>query len=352
MGDKLPISGPLGLGDLLDRAFRLYRARFGTLLLTAALFIVPLGLLTGAVTGWSMTNFMDALGGVLVDPEAPPDEFFRQFGSVFGGLYGSSLLLGLLGFVVNSIVQLALLYQSNAVLNDQKASLGEGLRGGLSRFWAFVGMQIVEVLGFIVATVAILLPIVCVLAAVFVAGVFAFPAPGESSGAGDLAAGIGFALLFICGYLFALAIIFLPTLYLSARWIVALPGLIVQRWGPVEALRESWRLTAGHVWRAIGYTVLLFLLSFLVTGLPVALIQQVLFFLMPDSMRLAAGVSSALASIASVVWQPIYVAAILLLYYDLRVRKESYDLALQIERLESEVGGREDGADAERRGGE
>ncbi|MDE0072351.1 MAG: hypothetical protein OXO48_21755 [Caldilineaceae bacterium] len=38
---QFPLSGPMSVGDLLDRAFRLYRARFGVFLPTAAIFLVP-----------------------------------------------------------------------------------------------------------------------------------------------------------------------------------------------------------------------------------------------------------------------------------------------------------------------
>ena len=45
MTTQFPLSGPLSVGDLLDRAFRLYRARFGVFLLTAAIFRAPEGII-------------------------------------------------------------------------------------------------------------------------------------------------------------------------------------------------------------------------------------------------------------------------------------------------------------------
>ena len=40
MTTHFPLSGPMSVGDLLDRAFRLYRARFGVFLLTATVFLL------------------------------------------------------------------------------------------------------------------------------------------------------------------------------------------------------------------------------------------------------------------------------------------------------------------------
>ena len=49
MTTHFPLSGPMSVGDLLDRAFRLYRARFGVFLLTAAIFFFPAGIISAVV---------------------------------------------------------------------------------------------------------------------------------------------------------------------------------------------------------------------------------------------------------------------------------------------------------------
>jgi hypothetical protein len=88
----------------------------------------------------------------------------------------------------------------------------------------------------------------------------------------------------------------------------------------------------------MGYLVLLGILSWIVTTLPLTIIQFVLTAALPlDNIGLVSGISAGLSSIFTVLWQPLNVAAVVLLYYDLRVRKEGYDLALRVERLEAEV---------------
>ncbi len=73
MLSPLPISGPLTLGDLLDRAFRIYRARFGLLILTSAIFLVPLGILSGISSGVIMTSYFSLLSEMMQNPGASPD---------------------------------------------------------------------------------------------------------------------------------------------------------------------------------------------------------------------------------------------------------------------------------------
>lgn len=337
MHETLPIPGPLRLGDLLDRAFRLYRARFWILLLTGAVLLVPLGVFSGVLTGRTVKGFLDAVGGLMGSAEAPPDQALDSLSRVLG-YYGLQLSMAVLAFLVNGLVMLALTYQAIATLAGRRPSLVEGLRRGLGRFLAFVIMSIIQVLLIGVVTVIVLLPLILLLVAVAASGIMLFGS-GSLGETGDLLGGIGTAIFLLCGYLAILVMLFLPALYLSARWIAAVPGLVAQRWGPVEALRRSWALTKGQVLRCAGYLILLWFLSFIVVTLPTMLIQQLLFAVMGlEAFDWATGVSSGLGTIGSVLWQPLAATAVVLLYYDLRVRKESYDLALRVERLEAEVG--------------
>ena len=110
MSSPLPITGPLSLGDLLDRAFRLYRARFWPLTLVGALFLVPVGVLSGLLSGQTMTSFTDAMEG-LSQPGAPPDTL-----GPLAGLYGSGFLQLILLSLATGIAQLAMTAQSMAAL--------------------------------------------------------------------------------------------------------------------------------------------------------------------------------------------------------------------------------------------
>ena len=52
----------------------------------------------------------------------------------------------------------------------------------------------------------------------------------------------------------------------------------------------------------------------------------------------ALGISIAFTQAMAIVWLPLQAAAMVLLYYDLRVRHESYDLTLRVARLEEGLG--------------
>ena len=326
MSSPLPITGPLSLGDLLDRAFRLYRARFWPLTLVGALFMVPMGVLSGFLSGQSMTSLTDAVEG-LSRPGAPPDSF-----GPIGNYYGSWFITFLLMSLTVSLAQLAMTTQSIAALRGETLSLGGSIRAGFRRLLPYVGLNIVQWLAIFGAMIVAYIPLFCVaftLSLGIGVGLGDESAPAAAAAAGGMAI-IAVGCLTVVG-------VFAPMVYLLARWLVAMPSL-VNGAGPVEALRESWRLTKGNVWRAVLYTFLLYVLSLIVTGLPSTALQWLITLTLgPRQLALATALSQGVGSIISVLWLPVYVAGLVLLYYDLRVRHEGYDLALRIEQLEAEV---------------
>lgn len=320
----LPIPGPLGLGDLLDRAFRLYRAHFWSLLATAAVVIVPVALVTGFFSSM-------AAGGLAAfgDPTsfAPVDEtdFFAGALAYLGILLVSTLLYSL----AQGFASLALTAHNIASLQQRPFSIGEGLRTAARRFWTYVRMSIVQWLAQLGVAMAVILPIICV----FVAW---FASIGMAESSSELAF-FGLITLTLIMYGVAIALYLVPMVYLNARWIVTVPGIVDQSWRAIDSLRRSWRLTKNNVWRCVGYLVLLGLLNLVITNLPNLVISQIIVIVMPEDFALSTMLSTAVGAVFLILWQPLSVAAVLLLYYDLRVRQESYDLSLRITQMEAET---------------
>jgi hypothetical protein len=331
MLQEIPISKPLGLGDLLDRAFRLYRKRLGTLLLIAAILLVPWGIISGLATGRFMTSYMDALSSMIASPETPPTRFLPEIGSSLVSI----MLISLASVVVTGITQLALVSQVVASLHGQTLSVQESLSRGWRRIWAFLGMIIARYFVIAVATMVTVIPVFIILFVVFAGSTML----GVSDNSvGSVLAGIGFAILLLLMYLALIVLFLAPAIYLSARWLVDVPSFIAESLGPIEALRRSWNLTRGHVWRVIGYSILLALISLLVIGLPIGVIQQIMIFVLPPSMLgFTTTIATALSSVVNVLWLPFNVAAVVLLYYDLRIRREGYDLSLRVAQLEQDL---------------
>ena len=334
----LPIPGPLSLGDLLDRAFRLYRANFRTLITLSAVFYIPYAMITGLLTGQTIGGYLGMLGA-LDAAATTPEDFGLDFGPAFA-FFGATLLLSVVGVVVTGFVSLALTAQHLAHLRGESLSLGASVRAAGRRFWAWLGMNVVRVLAVIGVSLVASVLLICggtAVVAVGGAGVSGLFTSGDVAPWAQGVAVAGTVVVFVVLYLVMIAIILLPVGYLFARWVAAVPGLLDQRWGAVESLRQSWRLTRGRFWRAFGYLALLSILSFIVVSMPQVVIQQLLTFVLLDNIGVAFGLSTAFSSLLTVLWQPLFTAAIVLLYFDLRVRSESYDLDLRVQQIEQAV---------------
>jgi hypothetical protein len=147
---------------------------------------------------------------------------------------------------------------------------------------------------------------------------FAWARLGAMIGAGVLAflaiGGIGFIIA-----VSVLVAIFSPvgwilvvvgscaSIYLMIRWIFIFPAVLLEGLGPIAALSRSSGLVKNNWWRVLGITLVVALISVAI-GTILGMIPVV-------------G-----AIIGSILVTPIYIIANTLLYYDLRVRKEEYNL--------------------------
>ena len=131
---------------------------------------------------------------------------------------------------------------------------------------------------------------------------------------------IGFCL---SGLLIAIVL-----LYLSARWLVAEVALMADGTGPLESLRRSWNLSRDYVLRTAGYLILLSIGMGLV-GLVGALVEFAVAAVVPAvDQSWKTGLNYAVWKLLSIIATPFYVTAIVLYYFDLRVRKERYDFGV------------------------
>ncbi len=324
-----PFQAPLGVGQLLDRVFRLYRQRFGKLVLTAAIFFVPLALIAALLMGVAMNSYFDLLLNT-ADLSAVDENTLLRSGAA---TIGMSLFVAGVAMVLGALAFLSILAQADAAAYGREVSIGASVRTGLSRFWVFVGLSLLVSL--IVFGVMMVVYFALIVVTLVFAGLFA----GLSTlveGNGIVAFGAVFLMI---GLIFALIfLLLLPLGYLTTRWFVAPVVILTERCGPVRALSRSWQLTQGSFWRLFGLLVLLFILNGVVLGLPISLLQFAAVILMTAQiLAVANGLFTGLGYLVSILWYPFLALTLILVYYDLRVRKENLDLDLRIQALEMAV---------------
>lgn len=126
----------------------------------------------------------------------------------------------------------------------------------------------------------------------------------------------------------------IPGIYLSVAFSVALPVLLVEQIGGFKALSRSFELTKGRWWPTLGTifvaTILIVVIQFII-GAIVGVIEGIAFHGSGGSPVLRVVLQRILDGAGQMISIPFYAACVTVIYYDLRVRKEGYDLQLLAE---------------------
>jgi hypothetical protein len=153
---------------------------------------------------------------------------------------------------------------------------------------------------------------------------------GEALGRVKGNAGTLFAIAFLNGLaiLGASILLIVPGIYVACRLITAVPASLIEGRTAADSLSRSWNLTKGFAGRAfmIG---LLFLAIYIAASLlfvaPFSL--GAILSLRSGSLSLFAQMGVIIGGqIAAILTQPVLLIAAAIYYFDLRVRKEAFDL--------------------------
>ena len=251
---------PLSVGEMLDAGFRLFRARFGTLLLCVLVPILPFAILGTILQASVDENAFD------VNAPASADSGTALAGSLVAGLVQSAAVALAIAACFKAI---------SAAYLGERTDAGESLRYALGR--------------------AIPLLVTYVIWIVIVS--------------------IGTILLII------------PGIFLATRLSMTFAALVFERTGPFGSLGRSWQLTKGNFWRTLGTLVVVFLITFVLQLVLGGIAGGILGA--SDSGEFAVAVVLTLVNVLTlVVTYPLWAAVVSVLYYDLRVRNEGFDLQL------------------------
>ena len=156
-----------------------------------------------------------------------------------------------------------------------------------------------------------------------------------------LASGIILAMA-VTGVLLLFALFFLALLLpmivavsYMIYWSMAVQAVVMEGYKPIAALRRSFNLVRGSWWRVFGLTIVFGLVGLglgIIVEIPFAVASRIAAPEDPTTVSSVIQLFGAIAAVVSV--PPVLFTAGTLLYYDLRVRKEDYD----VETLSREMG--------------
>ena len=305
-----PVLRPLGVGDVVDRVFNLYRGRPLLFLALAAIPYLVLFLLIGAM----VLAFAGALAAIVPLLDALVTEPERAFGGASAPNLRPDIAPGAMATV--GVLVLVAILAAIILLSTQSASLIEAAAARYLSRETSIGAAFRA--GLVAAPRVILAGI-----AVFVAFVLLW---------------LGLLVIFFVTRNAVVAIVgslagVVASVFLFASWLVAPVVATLERLGPIAALRRAWSLSAGHRWRILGLQLLLVILQAVVSTL-ISFVFIAAFIGDRTVQLVAQQLTNVLATIA---WAPVEWAAFTVFYFDLRVRKEALDLQLAAEALPHET---------------
>jgi hypothetical protein len=308
---------PLSLGELLDRTFRLYRNHF---FLFAGIMAIPAALLIPINT--ASFHYQGAqINGTIASPGKPLS--LPSFGVLVGAAVG--LLIAIIVF--GTIYSVAIAAASTAVADvylGHTATIRASYRSIHGRFWRLIGVVgnvFVRILGLM------LIPLLAIgggaaWAGYAVGGSTSSPSFVVITAFGALVAGLASVALYVV---------------IALRYALSVPALMLEDLGVLGTIRRSVFLTKGrrgHIFLVLLLAGIIATVGVYVFEMPftIALLVTTLEGHASPWVAFAAAVSGA---VGSAVTGPISMIAIVLLYYDSRIRKEAFDLQFMLASLES-----------------
>jgi glycerophosphoryl diester phosphodiesterase family protein len=253
---------PLEIGDVLDETFRMYRRHFPLFAGISVIFSIPLAALSG-YGYFALFNF----AATQATSSNPGDinSFLASLSPLLAGVLVNVAVLPLLyGGVSYAVCQSAI---------GNPVSLWAALRGAFRRYFQVLFYYLL----------------------------------------------LGLMVVVFC--------VFPLWIWISVSWIAVLPVMFVENTGLFAAMGRSWRLVQGRWWRTFFILLLVFVLNYVVSlalGAFLYLGQVLLTLLLSPYIALA--IYEGAVVLVSALVNPVLLIAIVLIYFDLRIRKEALDL--------------------------
>jgi hypothetical protein len=258
---------PLSVGEMLDVSIKICVAHWRTLLKTVLVVVVPMQILSTLLTADYTVSQFD----LTTSPNQTPQETLDELNQYIGGLTITTLLQIGAVLLASAACFRAVAQAYLGEQTDWRGSLAFALRRAPSLLWL--------------------------------------------------------TLLYSFGVLFGTVLLIAPGVWLFIAWAFALPALLAEGVRGRRALGRSYRLVKGRWWRTFGVVALGFVLAGITSSVVQALFVAGIFFNSGND-ALVLALSAIAGVVGLLITTPFQSALLAVVYFDLRVRKEGFDLEL------------------------
>jgi hypothetical protein len=304
---------PMSTSQVLDRTFSLYKKNF--VLFAGIAVITPALALIAQLVQLKML-------GVMTPPT--PENMTPQVMQQFFLRIAISSIIGMIVYLIGtSLASSATAYAVSMVHLGKTTTIAESYKKVVSSFpriiWLFFSISVISFGPFFLFYGVMI-------------GLIFLLSTQAKNGSPPMGAAIGImvlALLMLVGV--ALACVWM--IYVFCRYAFAVTACILEKLSASQAMKRSRFLTNDAKWSVLGIAILTAVISICLT-----LALEVPAFLIPGSLTPGAGVSP-VRTIWLLIAQflggtfagPITTVALVVMYYNQRVRKEAFDLQLMME---------------------
>ncbi len=286
----LPMIRPMTLAELLDRAIRLYRQNFFKFIGIFAIPYIPLALLQAVLSIFTTNSMIGAVG-----QNTSPEDLV--FSTAWIAAIGGSFIIAFVQFIIVQGVATAAL--TRAVANNYT-----GKPVGILDSYRTLSTSWLKLVG--------ALTLIFILTIILFVWMF-IPCVGWFSGP---------------GMLFAIGLMVTPLIA---------PIITLENNGVLASLRRAWDLARNRFWWLVGCVLVLGVFGWLVITGPAILINWILTFL-TSTLNLDAQLQLTVTTLiqtlvtifTSLLYMPLKLTIMTVVYFDLRARSEGLDLAMQM----------------------
>jgi hypothetical protein len=286
---------PMSVSRIFDTTFNIYKRNFVRFLAIVAILYVPINMITIISTSlftYSTSSFQDTYDSPESDDEnAQYSSDLMTEESVVGTEPGPGMMiLGMVGTIVGGILSLLghRLYQGALIKSVSEFYLGNDI--SVRQVYHAILPKFVKLIG-----AGLLIALV----------VYA-----------------GFILLVVPGVIFGL-------------WFsLTIPVIIAENLPVTAAMSRSKELVKGNLGKVFGVGLLALVISFAI-NIPFSYGGQILSMIITNNGLVSALIANTFGSIGQLLSIPISASVYILLYYDLRIRKEGFDLEMLAQSMET-----------------
>jgi hypothetical protein len=263
----------MGIGDILDETFRLYRENFMLFVATCAVLEVPV----------QIVNFLILRSAPVATPPTPGQSLTPEQASALAARLGAASMAGLIGAFAAALITAALAVAiSNRYLN-RNVTVGDAYRATMNRLGPLL-------LAIVWVGIRLIL--------------------------------LGSACIVLVGIPFLI--------YFGVAWSLLSQVVMLENVRGGGASGRSRELIRGYWWKTLGLLIVVWLLVAILTSIPTLVIGAILGSGAGSSaVRLL--ITGIVGLIVGVLTRPIPIATTTLLFYDLKIRKEAFDLEAMVQ---------------------